>query len=104
MNANYNFNDFEGNTSFAAEGSSEASEKREMTPFQKGVCAVAAVGLAGTAVGLGLYWGNRGIRETAKNVSDAAGAIHDAHEKHQQKKAIKAAANAAIEEALNQNA
>lgn len=98
----YNFADFTGATQFAAEGSSENTSKREMTPFQKGVCAVAAVGLAGTAVGLGLYWGNRGLRATADNISDAATAIHNAHEKHEQKKAAKAIANAAIAEAVNQ--
>ena len=97
MNANY-INDFEGNTSFAAEGSSENTSKREMTPFQKGVCAVAAVGLAGTAVGLGLYWGNRGIKATADNIAAAADGIKAAHDRHEEKKAQKRA----IEEALNQ--
>jgi hypothetical protein len=96
MNAmNY---DFTGTTSFAAEGSSENSAKREMTPFQKGVCAVAAVGLAGTAVGLGLYWGNRGIKATADNIAAAADGIKAAHDRHEEKKAQKRA----IEEALNQ--
>lgn len=99
MNA-YNFNDFENGTTFAAENSSETSTKRELTPFQKGVVAVAAVGVAGAAVGAGLYWANRGIRETAKNVSDAATAVHDAHERHLERKAKKDA----IEAALNQNA
>lgn len=105
---NYNFADFESSTSFAAEGSSEASTKRELTPFQKTVIGVAAVGVAGAAVGAGLYWVNRGLRETADNIGDAADGIKAAHQKHQQKKAIKAAANAAanavIEDALNQNA
>lgn len=100
MNTNY---EFTSATTFAAEGSSENSSKREMTPFQKGVCAVAAVGIAGAAVGAGLYWANRGIRATADNIGDAATAIHDAHERHQQKKAAKAIANAAIQDALNQN-
>lgn len=103
MNANYNFNDFENGTTFAAEGSSESSTKRELTPFQKGVVTVAAVGVAGAAVGAGLYWANRGLRETANNIGDAAAAIHNAHERHEQKKAAKAIANAAIAEAVNQN-
>ena len=94
MNREY---DFTGCTSFAAEGS-----------FQKTVIGVAAVGVAGAAVGAGLYWVNRGLRETADNIGDAADGIKAAHQKHQQKKAIKAAANAAanavIEDALNQNA
>lgn len=102
MNANYNFNDFEGTNSFAAEGSSTASEKRELTPFQKGVVAVAAVGVAGAAVGAGLYWINRGLRETADNIGDAADGIRAAHARHEQKKAAKAIANAAIAEAVNQ--
>lgn len=102
MNEQYNFNDFNGNTSFAAEGSSENTSKRELTPFQKGVVTVAAVGVAGAAVGVGLYWANRGLRETANNISDAATAVADAHAKHQQKKAAKAIANAAIAEAVNQ--
>lgn len=103
MNREY---DFTGCTSFAAEGSSESSAKIELTPFQKGLVAVTGVGLAATAVGVGVYWANRGLRETAKNVSDAATAVADAHAKHEQKKAIKAAANAAanaaIQDALNQ--
>lgn len=98
MNAmNY---DFAGTTTFAAEGSSEGASKKEMTPFQKGVCAVAAVGLAGTAVGVGLYWANRGIRETADNIADGVDACKAAHERRLEKKAKKAA----IEAALNQNA
>lgn len=103
---NYNFADFESSTSFAAEGSSEASTKRELTPFQKGVVTVAAVGVAGAAVGAGLYWVNRGLRSTADNIGAAAEGIKAAHEKHEQKKAAKAianaAANAAIQDALNQ--
>lgn len=91
--------EFTGTTTFAAEGSSEGSTRRELTPFEKGVLGVTAVGIAATAVGVGLYWGNRGIRATATNVSDAATAIHDAHERHQEKKLQKAA----IEAALNQN-
>ena len=103
MNEQYNFSDFSGNTNFAAEGSSENSAKIELTPFQKGLVTGTAVGLAGTAVGLGVYWANRGIRETAKNIGDAADGIKAAHEKHQQKKAIKAVTNAAIAEAVNQS-
>lgn len=103
----YNFN-FTGTTEFAAEGSSESASKKELTPFQKGVLAVTGVGIAGTAIGLGVYWANRGIRETADNIGDAVDGIKEAHAKHQQKKAIKAAANAAasaaIQDALNQNA
>ena len=102
MNNNYNFADFESANTFAAEGSSENTSKRELTPLQKGIVTVAAVGVAGAAVGAGLYWVNRGLRETAHNIGDAADGIKAAHEKHQQKKAIKAAANAAIKEALNQ--
>lgn len=98
MNNNYNFNDFESANTFAAEGSSENTAKRELTPFQKGVVTVAAVGVAGAAVGAGLYWVNRGLRETADNIGDAADGIKAAHEKHQLKKAQKRA----IEEALNQ--
>jgi hypothetical protein len=71
----YNFNDFTGTTTFAAEGSSENTAKRELTPFQKGVVAVAAVGVATTAVGVGLYWANRGLRETADNIGDAVDGI-----------------------------
>ena len=96
----YNFRDFENGSTFAAEGSSESTSKIELTPFQKGVLAVTGVGIAATAVGVGVYWANRGIRATATNVSDAATAIHDAHERHQEKKLQKAA----IEAALNQNA
>ena len=92
------FRDFESSTSFAAENSSDSSQKREMTPFQKGVCAVAAVGLAGTAVGLGLYWGNRGIKATADNIAAAADGIKAAHDRHEEKKAQKKA----IEDAVNQ--
>ena len=103
MNANYNFNDFTGTSSFAAEGSSENTAKRELTPFQKGVVTVAAVGVAGAAVGAGLYWVNRGLRSTADNIGAAADGIKAAHEKHQQKKAIKAVTNAAIAEAVNQS-
>lgn len=95
---NYNFADFESSTTFAAEGSSENSQKRELTPFQKGVVAVAAVGVATTAVGVGIYWANKGIRATADNIGDAATAIHDAHERHQEKKRQRKA----IEDALNQ--
>lgn len=103
MNTNYNFNDFEnGTTSFAAEGSSENSAKLELTPFQKGVVAVAGVGLAVTAVGVGVYWANKGLRATADNIGAAADGIRAAHERREQKKAAKAIANAAIQDALNQ--
>ena len=98
----YNFNDFAGATQFAAEGSSENSSKIELTPFQKGVVAVAAVGVATTAVGVGIYWANKGIKATADNVAAAADGIKAAHERHEQKKAAKAIANAAIQDALNQ--
>lgn len=98
MNANYNFNDFEGTTSFAAEGSSENSSKIELTPFQKGVLAVTGVGIAATAVGVGVYWANRGIRETAYNIGEGVDACKAAHERRLEKKAKKAA----IEAALNQ--
>jgi hypothetical protein len=96
------FRDFESSTSFAAEGSSESSAKIELTPFQKGLVAVTGVGLAATAVGVGVYWANKGLRETAKNIGDAADGIKEAHAKHEQKKAAKAIANAAIAEAVNQ--
>lgn len=102
MNNNFNFNDFESANTFAAEGSSENTAKRELTPFQKGVVTVAAVGVAGAAVGAGLYWVNRGLRETADNIGDAADGIRAAHARHEQKKAAKAIANAAIAEAVNQ--
>ena len=102
MNTNYADFDFNGNTQFAAEGSSESSAKIELTPFQKGLVTVTAVGLAGTAVGLGVYWANRGLRETANNIGDAADGIRAAHARHEQKKAAKAIANAAIAEAVNQ--
>lgn len=82
--------EFTGATTFAAEGSSENTSKREMTPFQKGVCAVAAVGIAGAAVGAGLYWANRGIKATADNIGAAADGIRAAHERHEQKKLEKA--------------
>ena len=98
MNTNYNFNDFEGTSTFAAEGSSENSQKRELTPFQKTVIGVAAVGVATTAVGVGLYWANRGLRETADNIADGVDACKAAHERRLEKKAKKAA----IEAALNQ--
>lgn len=96
MNANY---EFTGATTFAAEGSSENTAKRELTPFQKGVIAVTGVGIAATAVGVGVYWANRGIRETADNIADGVDACREAHAKRQLKKAQKAA----IEAALNQN-
>jgi hypothetical protein len=100
MNAmNY---DFTTGTTFAAENSSESSTKRELTPFQKGVVTVAAIGVAGAAVGAGLYWVNRGLRETADNIGDAADGIRAAHARHEQKKTAKAIANAAIAEAINQ--
>ena len=98
MNANFDF--MTNDTRFAAEGSSEGSAKKELTPFQKGVIAVTAVGVAGTAVGVGLYWANKGVRATADNIGAAADGIKAAHEKHLEKKAKKAA----IEAALNQNA
>lgn len=46
MNNNYDYNfDFESATTFAAEGSSEGSNNREMTPVEKG-CLIAATGAA----------------------------------------------------------
>ena len=98
----YNINDFAGATQFAAEGSSESTSKIELTPFQKGVVAVAAVGVATTAVGVGIYWANKGLKATADNIGAAADGIKAAHEKHEQKKAARAIANAAIAEAVNQ--
>lgn len=98
MNTNYNFADFESANTFAAEGSSESSTKRELTPFQKGVIAVTGVGIAATAVGVGVYWANRGLRETADNIADGVDACKAAHERRLEKKAKKAA----IEAALNQ--
>lgn len=98
MNANYNFNDFNGNTQFAAEGSSENASKIELTPFQKGLVTAAGIGLTVTAIGVGAYWANKGIRATADNIGDAASAIHDAHERHEEKKRQRKA----IEDALNQ--
>lgn len=95
---NYNFNDFQSNNTFAAEGSSENSSKIELTPFQKGVLAVTGVGIAATAVGVGVYWANRGLRETTDNIADGVDACKAAHERRLEKKAKKAA----IEAALNQ--
>ena len=97
MNTNYDFTS--ASTNFAAEGSSENTAKRELTPFQKGVLAVTGVGIAATAVGVGVYWANRGIRETADNIADGVDAAKAAHERRVEKKARKAA----IEAALNQN-
>lgn len=101
MNNMHDF-DFTTGTNFAAENSSDNSQKRELTPFQKGIVTAAAVGVAGAAVGAGLYWINRGLRETADNIGDAADGIRAAHARHEQKKAAKAIANAAIAEAVNQ--
>ena len=94
MNTNY---DFTGNTSFAAEGSSENTSKRELTPFQRGCLAVTAVGVAGTAIGLGVYWCNRGVRETANNIGAAVDGVKTAHANAQQRKLEKA------QQLLNQN-
>ena len=44
-NYDYNFNDFETTNTFAAEGSSEGSNNREMTAVEKG-CLIAATGAA----------------------------------------------------------
>lgn len=96
---NTNYADFTGTTTFAAENSSENNSKRELTPFQKGVLGVTAVGIAATAVGVGVYWANRGIRETADNLADGVDACKAAHERRLEKKAKKAA----IEAAMNQN-
>ena len=60
------------------------------------------VGIAATAVGVGVYWANRGLKATADNIGAAADGIKAAHERHEQKKAAKAIANAAIAEAVNQ--
>ena len=100
MNTNANFDFMSNDTRFAAEGSSESTAKKELTPFQKGVLAVTGVGIAATAVGVGVYWANRGIRETADNIADGVDACKAAHERRVEKKARKAA----IEAALNQNA
>lgn len=97
MNATANFDFMSNDTTFAAEGASENASKREMTPFQKGVCAVAAVGIAGAAVGAGLYWCNRGIKATADNIGAAVDGIKTARENAQQKKLEKA------QQLLNQN-
>lgn len=94
--------DFTTGTTFAAENSSDNSQKIELTPFQKGVLAVTGVGIAATAVGVGVYWANRGLKATADNIGAAADGIKAAHERHEQKKAAKAIANAAIAEAVNQ--
>ena len=98
MNTNANFDFMSNDTRFAAEGSSESTAKKELTPFQKGVLAVTGVGIAATAVGVGVYWANRGIRETADNIADGVDACREAHAKRLEKKAKKAA----IEAALNQ--
>jgi hypothetical protein len=95
MNREY---DFTGATQFAAEGSSESSSKKELTPLQQGLVTVAGVGLTVTAVGVGLYWANKGIKATADNVAAAADGIKAAHDRHEEKKRQRKA----IEDALNQ--
>ena len=51
MNTNYDFNDFTSTNTFAAEGSSESSGTREMTPVEKG-CLIAATAAAVTLSGV----------------------------------------------------
>lgn len=88
MNAmNY---EFTGATTFAAENASDNAGKRELTPLQQGLVTVAGVGLTVTAVGVGLYWANKGIKATADNIGAAADGIKAAHERHEQKKLEKA--------------
>lgn len=53
MNNNYDF-DFTGNTSFAAEGSSEGSNNREMTAVEKG-CLIAATAATVAVAGAVVY-------------------------------------------------
>ena len=49
MNTNYDFADFETNNTFAAEGSSDGSNNREMSAVEKGCLIAATVATAAVA-------------------------------------------------------
>jgi cell division protein FtsL len=54
MNTNYDFADFSSNNTFAAEGSSESSGTREMSPVEKG-CLIAATAATVAVAGALVY-------------------------------------------------
>lgn len=54
MNNTYDFNDFNTNTVFAAEGSSESSGTKEMSPVEKG-CLIAATAATVAVAGALVY-------------------------------------------------
>ena len=54
MNTNYDFSDFETNSTFAAEGSSESSGTREMSAIEKG-CLIAATAATVAVAGALVY-------------------------------------------------
>jgi len=80
----YNSNDFAGATQFAAEGSSENTSKIELSPFWKGLATATGIGLTVTAIGVGAYWANKGLKATADNIGVAADGIRAAHAFHEQ--------------------